>query len=230
MESIEISAKSVEDAVEQALSELGLERSQVQIEVLNKGRSGILGLGAEDARVRVTPLPSPQPAFPPSAPPAVPGPSAKEVLEKILSLMQVPARVTVIEPGPDTDESSPTLNVEGQDLGALIGRRGETLAALQQVVNLALSRQLKAGVRVNVDVEGYKARRQDALKALALRLADQVKSSGRSMVMEPMPPGERRIVHLALRDHPDGSTRSLGEGEERKVVIFLKKGLLTSER
>ncbi len=222
MESIETSAKSVEDAVEQALTRLGLDRSQVQIEVLSKGRSGILGLGAEEARVRVTPLPPPQPVSP--------GPNAKEVLEKVLALMQVPASVTVIEADADTGDGSPTLNVEGEDLGALIGRRGETLAALQQVVNLVLSRQVKAGVRVHVDVEGYKARRQDALKALALRLADQVKASGRSMVMEPMPASERRIVHLALRDHPDVSTRSLGEGEDRKVVVFLKKGLLTSER
>ena len=170
----------------------------------------------------MTPLPPPQPVSP--------GPNAKEVLEKVLALMQVPASVTVIEADADTGDGSPTLNVEGEDLGALIGRRGETLAALQQVVNLVLSRQVKAGVRVHVDVEGYKARRQDALKALALRLADQVKASGRSMVMEPMPASERRIVHLALRDHPDVSTRSLGEGEDRKVVVFLKKGLLTSER
>lgn len=220
MESIEVSAKSVEDAVERALAKLGLERSQVQIEVLSQGRAGILGLGSEEARVKVTPL----------IIEVSPGPRAKETLEKILGLMDISAQVNLVENEEPAEESTIALNIEGEELGVLIGRRGETLVALQHLVNLMLSRQLKAGARVMVDVGGYRSRRQEALRALALRMAEQVKASGRSMVLEPMPANERRVIHMALRDNDDVTTRSLGEGDGRKVAIFLKKGLLTEEQ
>ena len=215
MESIEITAKSEEEAVALALAELGLSRSEVEVIVVKKGKTGIFGLGSGEVRVRVTPL-GQQPKEEGDV--AV---MAKAVLENLLSLMEVPASVKLEEKGAD-DQGSVPLDIKGEDLGILIGRRGETLSALQYVVNLIISRRLKARVGVVVDVEGYRQRRHESLRLLARRLAEQVKSTGRSVTLEPMPASERRIIHLELRDNPDVTTQSMGLGEERKIAILPK--------
>jgi spoIIIJ-associated protein len=142
-----------------------------------------------------------------------------EVLETLLGLIGVTG---VVESS--SDEIPVSLNIEGDDLGILIGRRGQTLSCLQYIVRLVVANQLKAWLPLNVDVCGYKKRRRDSLQRLALRLAEQVKLQHRAITLEPMPPDERRIVHLALADHAEVVTHSIGEGEDRKVVILLKRG------
>ena len=215
MESIEISAKSEEEAVDLALAELGLSRSEVEVVVVKKGRGGLFGLGSEEVRVRVTPLGLL------SNEDVDVGGMAKEVLENLLSLMEISASVNLEAEG-SGDQAMISLDIEGEDLGILIGRRGETLSSLQYLVNLIVSRRLKSGVGLVVDVAGYRQRRYESLRLLARRLADQVKSTGRSVTLEPMPAGERRIIHLELRDNPYVTTQSIGQGEARKVAILSK--------
>jgi spoIIIJ-associated protein len=220
MESLEVSAKTVEEAIERGLQQLGLTRDQVETVVLNKGRSGFLGMGAEDAIVKLTPLPpAPAESDLPSA--------AKAALEEILRRMKVKAHVelrTDVQQE-DGDSAIPpiALEVDGEDLGILIGRRGETLAALQYILRLIVAHQEKARVPLTVDVEGYKQRRYGSLRELALRMAQQAVSTRQSRTLEPMPADERRIVHLALSVNPDVVTQSVGEGELRKVVIMPRK-------
>jgi len=140
-------------------------------------------------------------------------------LDTLLGLMGVQGKVEVA-----SDELPLGLNIEGDDLGILIGRRGQTLVALEYVTKLIVVRRLKAWVPLTIDVGGYKKHRRDSLQRLALYLAEQVKSGRRAMPMEPMPPDERRIIHLALADHPDVTTQSIGDGESRKVVILPREG------
>ncbi len=215
MESVEISARTVEEAVEAALSELGLDRSEVEIEVLKEGKVGLFGLGGEEARVRVTPVA--KPAIEPGDVAAM----AKDAVEKLLFLMKIPATVQLREE--DEAPFSATLDIEGEELGLLIGRRGQTLTTLQYIVSLIVSRKLKSGVRINLDVAGYKQRRQEELHNLALRIAELVKSTRRAITLEPMSPSERRVVHLALRDDPEVITQSVGEEENRKVIVSLRR-------
>jgi spoIIIJ-associated protein len=220
MESLEVSAKTVEEAIERGLQQLGLTRDQVETAVLNKGKSGFLGIGAEEAVVRLTPLALPsQESNLPAA--------AKEALEEILKRMKLKAHVElrsdVEQDEAESDIPPIALEVDGEDLGILIGRRGETLAALQYIMRLIVAHQQKARVPLTVDVEGYKQRRYGSLRELALRLAQKAVSTRQSMTLEPMPADERRIVHLALSVNPDVVTQSVGEGELRKVVIMPRK-------
>jgi len=147
---------------------------------------------------------------------------AREVLETLLSRMGVSASVACQTEPPAGEGAGEviTLDVSGDDLGILIGRRGQTLSALQYVVRLILAHQTQARVPIVIDVEGYKQRRYEALQALAQRMAEQVKAKGRPFTLEPMLAYERRIIHLALADDPDVTTESVGEGETRKVVIM----------
>ena len=220
MESLEASAKTVEEAIERGLQQLGLTREQVETVVLNKGRSGFLGMGAEEAVVRLTPL---VPARGESDLPS----TAKAALEEILSRMKLKAHVelrTDVQQEEGESGIPPiALEVDGEDLGILIGRRGETLAALQYILRLIVAHQEKARVPLTVDVEGYKQRRYGSLRELALRMAQQAVSTRQSRTLEPMPADERRIVHLALSVNPDVVTQSVGEGELRKVVIMPRK-------
>jgi len=152
---------------------------------------------------------------------------ATDVVSHLIDGMGLYAAVEVMDPGgevdPRTNEVSPLqINVIGDDLGILIGRRGETLRDLQFITRLIISRKTGKWPNVVVDVEGYKARRAEALRALAKRMADRVRSTGQAVVLEPMPAYERRIVHLALRDDEDVYTESTGEGESRKVQILPK--------
>jgi spoIIIJ-associated protein len=152
---------------------------------------------------------------------------AQIILEKLLELLELPSSVeiskdfTTIES--DGTVSSIGLNILGEDLGILIGRRGQSMVSIQQVLRLILAHQKQVKTPVIVDVEGYKARRCDGLRALAKKLADQVKTRRIPFTMEPMPAFERRVIHLTLANHPDVVTESTGEGEGRKVVITPKK-------
>lgn len=215
MERVEISAKTEEEAVDIALAELGLSRSDVEVVVLKKGRSGLFGIGSEEVRVRVTPLELL------SDEDVDVGGMAKGILENLLDMTGITASVTLGMEG-DGDQAVIALDIEGEDLGILIGRRGETLSSLQYLVNLIISRHLKSRVGVMVDVEGYRQRRYESLRLLARRMADQVRSTGRSVTLESMPASERRIVHIELRDNPYVITESIGQGEGRKITILSK--------
>ncbi len=137
--------------------------------------------------------------------------------------MDVRAKVQVVEYRGvlDAGQDAPlVLNIEGEDLGILIGRRAETLAALQYLVRLMVNHRVHHWVNLVVDVEGYKARREEQLVRLAERMAERAASTGRAVALEAMPPRERRIVHITLRNHPQVTTQSVGEGEQRKVTII----------
>jgi len=220
MKEVEISAKSVEAAIHQALEQLGVSRDEVDVTILSEGKTGILGLGAEEARIRVRPLvPTPEKESDTAE-------AAKRVLETLLSRMGVPASViprTQPPEGGGVETTAPiTFDIKGDDLGILIGRRGETLSCLQYVVRLIMAHQRKAWLPVFIDVDGYKERRYEALRSLALRMAEHVKVKQAPFTLEPMPAYERRIIHLTLVDHPDVTTESIGVGEARKVVISPK--------
>jgi spoIIIJ-associated protein len=171
-----------------------------------------LGFGGEEALIRVTRLCSME-----TQRAAVV--LAKEVLERFLSLMKIPATICVNEP---SHSGAISLDITGEDLGILIGRRGQTLSSLQYLVYLMVCHQMKARVPLSIDVEGYRERRQEALRNLALRVAERVEDTGQPVTLEPMPPNERRIIHLALHDYPDVITQSIGEGESRRVTILKK--------
>jgi spoIIIJ-associated protein len=224
MENVEASGKTVDEAIAKALQQLGLDRSQVEVEVVSEGRTGLFGLGGENARVLVKPLTGE--ATEQVAVESSTIQMAVDFLRHLLDLMDIDAEVTARAPetpGDGLGRASAVLDVNGEDLGILIGRRGSTVAALQYMVNHMVSRSLKTKALVSVDVERYKRRREEALIGLAQRLADKVKTSGRSVTLEPMPANERRIVHLALAGDPQVVTASLGEGETRKVAISLKR-------
>ncbi len=221
MEEVEASGKTVDEAIASALGQLQLDRSQVEVEIVSAGRTGLFGLGGEDARVMVRPITTEQVGL--ESPTIT---MAVEFLERLLELMSIDAEVTARlpeTPGDGVGRASAVLDVAGEDLGILIGRRGSTLASLQYTVNHMVSRQLKSKALVTVDVEGYRRRREENLKGLALRLAEKVKSTGRTITLEPMPANERRIVHLALANDSQVSSFSLGDGESRKVAIALKR-------
>jgi spoIIIJ-associated protein len=221
--SVEVSGRTVDEAIERALEQLGAGRDQVETEVLTEGSRGILGLGAEEARVKVT-LAEPV-KYPEEEREEFQAESrevseiAIDVLRDLLRHMGVRATVTIRD-----DMGGPALpvvlDVEGDDLGILIGRQGETLRDLQYITRLIVSRKVQHWVNVLVDVGGYKRRRERVLTELAQRMAERVVAEGRPVSLEPMPAHERRIVHMALRDHEFVTTESTGEGRRRKVVIL----------
>ena len=220
MENLEISAKTVEEAIQRALAQLGVSREEVEVTVVKEGKSGILGLGGEEARVRVRSL------VPVKKQDNI-AEIAKSVLETLLAEMEVTASIVPqAKPlaGAEEEATAPVaLEIKGDDLGILIGRRGQTLACLQYIVRLIIAHQTKTWVPIIIDVEGYRQRRYEALQALAWRMAEQVKVKGTPFTLESMPAYERRIIHLTLADHADVTTESIGEGESRKVVILPKK-------
>lgn len=208
MEELEITAETVEQATREAEKQLGANRDQIEIVVIREGKSGLFGIGSEEAVIKIKALARPDKDIE----------VAIGVLETLLRLMGL---VGVVKTS--RDEMRLILNIEGDDLGILIGRMGQTLACLQYIVRLIVAGRLKDWLPLNVDVCGYKKRRCDSLRELALRLAGQVKLRRRSVTLEPMPPAERRVIHLALTNHPDVITHSIGEGTSRKIVISLKR-------
>jgi spoIIIJ-associated protein len=278
MQSIEIQARTVDEAVALALSRLGRTFDEVEIEVLNPGSPGVLGVGAENAFVRVTvrqpgvrprmPQPQPQAYYPNpnmgnmrpqpgpnplmGAPMPQPMPGAmppmtvpvgvnginpnelanigRDVITNILRRMRINARPQIefhqpiADPTSGEENESPlvTINLLGNDLAVLIGRRGEALTDLQYIFNLIMNKRTHSWGRVMIDVEGYRTRRKDNLINLARRMADQVATYRQPITLEPMPAYERRLIHLALLDHPYVRTESFGESQERKITIFPK--------
>ena len=211
MTTIEITAKTPEEAIEIALKELDAERGEVEIDVVSRGKSGILGIGSEPARVRVTLLEQ--------TPDIVR--VATEILDNILSRLGVSAVSNLVQ-AESEDLGGPIFEVEGDDSGLLIGRRGETLRALQFMVKFIAGRRLGERVNLMIDVEGYQKRRYDSLANLAQRVAQRVATSRRSITLEPMPPNERRIIHMTLSEHASVTTESTGVGNERQVVVRIR--------
>jgi spoIIIJ-associated protein len=214
MEELEIVGATVEEAIEKAEAQLGLSRDQFDVEVIREGKAGVLGVGSREARIKVIPIVSGERACAEPVEKAVVQ-VVTEVLDTLLGLLGITAKVELV-----SDDIPLALDIRGDDLGILIGRRGQTLASLEYITRLLVTRQLKAWLPLRVDVAGYKERRRDSLQRLALYLAEQVKSTRRAITMEPMPADERRIVHLTLADNPDVTTQSIGEGETRKVVVL----------
>jgi spoIIIJ-associated protein len=252
----EFEARTVKEAIAKGLETLGLSQDDVVIEIVDEGRSGVFGVGAKEAVVRITPkaemtaeteatpppsdeTPTPASEIPESVgqePEPAPEPESQqessaplsseeervltisaEFLQGVLDRMGLQASVEtqVIE----DEEVLYRLNITGDDLGILIGRRAETLDALQYLTRLVVNQHTHRWYRIEVDVENYKRRREQSLQRLAQNMADRAVSEGRTIVLEPMPPRERRLVHLALRDREDVHTESIGEGDARKVTI-----------
>jgi len=217
LKELEVSAKTVDEATRVALEQLGATRDEVEVTVIKKGKSGVLGMGAEDAVIRVIILED-EPKLE-----AVPDVAiiAKQVLTDLLKAMKIDATVEAII---SAEAGVPvSLNIEGDDLGVLIGRRGQALSSLQYLVRLIVAEKVKQWISINVDVDWYKKRHYDALRKLALRLAEQVARRKHPITMEPMPPDERRIIHITLANNPDVTTQSTGEGNSRRVVIQSRK-------
>ncbi|MEC9488996.1 MAG: RNA-binding cell elongation regulator Jag/EloR [Halanaerobium sp.] len=206
MRSIEQEGKNVENAVNIALDKLGVTREKVNIEVLDAGSPGLLGIiGAKNARVRVS-LKEDQKK------------KAKEFLEEIISCMDVDVRVEIDESQTYSDQVS--LNITGKNLGIVIGKRGQTLDALQYLTGLAVNKDAYADyTRVLLDAEGYRDRRKKTLERLAIRLARKAQRTDRRVVLEPMPPHERRIIHITLQEEEGINTYSEGVEPYRKVII-----------
>jgi len=221
MKSLEISAKTVEEAIQLALEKLGVNQEDVKVTVLKESEPDEGELGGEEAKVRVEML------VPTSEEERDVAEMAKDILETLLTMMGLDGSVvSYAEPFFEEAEGEVVplaFNVNGDDLGILIGRRGQTLASLQYIVRLIVGNRTEAWLPIVIDVEGYKQRRYAALQALAERIAEQVKTRGVPFTLEPMSPYERRIIHLTLADHPDVITESTGEGEARKVVILPEK-------
>ncbi|MHB8125095.1 MAG: RNA-binding cell elongation regulator Jag/EloR [Desulfitobacteriaceae bacterium] len=207
MKVTENTGKTVEDAISAGLQELGIERAKVKIEILETPtKKGIFGiLGTRLARVRVSYEDNP-------------GTLACDFTKEICRCMNVEASFQVTQRNEHW-----YIDITGPELGILIGRRGDTLEALQYLTNLAVARKLAERVRIIVDVEGYRQRREETLVRLAQRLADKVKRTGTRVILEPMNPHERRIIHTALQEDLHVLTFSEGEDLNRRVVISLAR-------
>jgi spoIIIJ-associated protein len=207
MSTIEIEEKSVEDAIALACQKLKLPREKLEIEIVSKGSSGIFGIvGARKAKIRVTA----------KVPPVeLTAEKAKEVLGEILKHVDLP---NVIEW--EAREDCFSLNIISNGSGLLIGKRGKTLNALQFLVSKIVSRQTGENVSVIVDTENYRSKREVSLSELAHQLSEKVKKSHRPLTTGPMSAQDRRIIHLALKEDQDVRTKSKGEGNLRRVVIY----------
>jgi spoIIIJ-associated protein len=231
---LEVIAPTVEEAVAQGLSDLGLPEDAVDVEVLDSGSRGLLGIGGRQARVRLTIKTAGEASAAADAPASASAALAasgedpvldlaRQTVVDLLDKMKIKATVEVKFGAADEEGQQPVqVDIHGNDLGVLIGRRAEILNALQYIVNLIISKQVEHCVQVIVDVEGYRARRERQLRQMAHRMADQAVKTGRRQVLEPMSPSERRIIHMELRDVSGVSTQSIGEEPARKVTIVPK--------
>lgn len=206
MKKVVASGKTVEEAVQSALVQLGTSPEKVNITVLDQPSKGLFGIiGGKEARVEVELLPDP-------------AMDAKLFLERVLQTMNLDATVEQSEAGGQV-----SLKVVGSNLGMIIGRRGQTLDSLQYLVNVVANRNHRNHSRIIVDAENYRLRRQESLENLADRLANRVIRTNKEVVLEPMNPLERKIIHSRLQNNPQVSTYSKGDEPNRKVVITLKK-------
>ena len=263
---IETTGKNEEEAINAALRKLGLDRDEVSVEVLERAKSGFLGIGGSPAKVKVTyevpdapapkaaepklaepkaeapktetpkvqPVKEEAPAAPVSQPKTEPEAQAAEsaapagdraeaitaFLTGLMAQMEVSAapRIAMGEDG------SYKVTLEGENLGALIGRRGETLDAIQQLTSYAVNRGQSKRVRIHVDAEGYRAKREESLERLARKVAGKVVKYRRNVTLEPMNAYERHVIHTALQDYPDVTTYSTGTEPNRRTVVAYSKG------
>ena len=270
MSYIDVTGKTEEEAISKALAQLGMDRDDVSVEILERAKSGFLGMGAKPARVRVTygpdeapmeevavpvkpavvekpekkeePKPQPKPQQPrqpkpqPKREERVERPAAPAVdlpectddnavritafLTGLLEHMDSPAAVKVYE----EEKGRYKVILEGQKLGALIGRRGETLDAIQQLTNYAVNSGNEKRIRVHVDAENYRARREASLESLAMKVAGKVKKYRRSVTLEAMNAYERHVIHAALQDVKGVTTYSVGTEPNRRVVVAYDRG------
>jgi spoIIIJ-associated protein len=217
MSTLEFEEKSVEDAIDLACRQLKLPRDKLEIEIISKGSSGIFGIvGARKAKVRVTAK---------VAPVERTAEMAKEVLDEILKHVDLPM---VVECEPK--EGYHYLNIISNGSGLLIGKRGKTLNALQFLVSKIVSRQSAENVSVIVDTENYRSKRELSLTELARQLSDKVKKAHRPLTTGPMSSQDRRVIHLALKEDHEVRTKSKGEGNLRRVVIYPVKKIKSSRK
>ena len=203
-----VTAKTVEEAKSKAAAELGIAEEEIEFTVLEEGKRGFLGLGATDAKVQATYT--------------VGGADiAVEFIRKIVADMEL--ELTVGKKAGTNDDT--VITVDGEGAGLLIGHHGETLDALQYLANLAANKKVKGEkrdyVKISLDVEGYRAKREEALRALARRMAAKVVKGKKSVMLEPMNPYERRIIHSEVQGIEGVSTNSIGSENNRRVVMFL---------
>jgi spoIIIJ-associated protein len=249
---LEIIAPTVEEAIAQGLAQLGLTADAVSVEVLDTGSKGLFGLGKPQVRVRLTVngsddeeadetestvSESDAQLVDRSQEEPAPLKESESTLEhdplldlteatvsKLIHMMGLEAQVSADYGDNDReDRRFIRVDVRGNDLSVLIGRRSETLNAFQYVASLMIGKAAQQFVHLLVDVEGYRARREKQLTQMAERMADQVAKNGRKQMLEPMPSAERRLVHIALRGHPAVYTESTGDEPYRKVVIYPKE-------
>ena len=252
MRYIDVTGKTEEEAIRAALSQLGLERDDVSVEILERSKSGFLGIGSSPAKVRVSyeldvaeepevpqakpaekkpvekkPESKPEPA--PEKQPEQPAAPVSETedadrirtfLTGLLEHMDCRAQVKVYE----EEKNRYKVILEGQRLGALIGRRGETLDAIQQLTNYAVNSGRDKRVRIHVDAENYRAKREQSLESLANKVAGKVLKYRRSVTLEPMNAYERHVIHAALQDKEGVTTYSIGTEPNRRVVVAYERG------
>lgn len=205
---LERTGKTVDEAIDLAILELGVGRDEVEVDVVSQGRGGILGIGSEPAKVRVSLITG-----------STAGASAAlGVVNDLLDAMHVDVTPTIRSSGTGPDDPT-VVDIQGEDAGLIIGRRGETLRALQYVANIVLGRREDDAGPIVVDVEGYRDRRQQQVSVLAERMAERAISSGRSVELDAMSAADRRLVHVALADDKGVTTESTGEGTQRRVTI-----------
>jgi len=245
---LEVIAPSVEEAIEKGLMELGVNKSDVDIEVLDEGKKNLFKLISRQSRVRLIVKETQDNRYNPEQIKTDNQPelvdeqvvdiafeesndisdetlaAAQEIIHELLAKMGIKAEVEVNFGKADKMHAKPVaVNIKGNDLSFLIGKKSETLNALQYVASLMLGNRLNRWVPLQIDVQNYRERRELELRKLARRLADQVATTGRSQYFEPMPANERRIIHMELRDNPNVETHSTGEEPFRKVTISLKR-------
>jgi spoIIIJ-associated protein len=194
--------------MELAMLELGVGRDEVVVDVVSQGRTGILGIGSELAKVRVSLITES----------GVGASAALEVVNRLLDTMGVDAIATIRHLGNGTDDPT-VIDIQGEDAGLIIGRRGETLRALQYAANIVIGRQENSAGPIMIDVEQYRERRQAQVATLAKRMAESAISSGRPVDLDPMSAADRRAIHVALTDDVGVTTESSGEGSQRRVTI-----------
>ena len=239
MDEIIQTGRTVEEAEEQALATLGADRSEVEVEILSRGRQGFLGIGGELAEVRVTRLGAGGAATSDVAVEEedeaedttdgvdvvtitadTPAGAALEAVERILESVGADVDV-ILRSEHDEFAGGPVIDINGPDSGLLIGRRGNTLQSLQFIVQSIVRQQFEEeNVRVALDVEQYRQRREDSLREMADRVASRVQQTGRGITLEPMPPSDRRVIHLYLDGRDGIRTESVGYGDGRKVQII----------
>ena len=206
MEYREFSAKTLEDAITEAKIRLEATSENLEYEVIDKGSAGFLGIGSKPARIRARKLLNSRER-------------AEEFLEKVFDAMQISVNVNITE---HTDERIMNIDLSGEDMGVLIGKRGQTLDSLQYLVSLVVNKNEEEYVRVKVDTENYRQRRKDTLENLARNISFKVRRNGKTVTLEPMNPYERRVIHSALQNDRYVETHSEGEEPFRRVVVSVK--------